>query len=271
MFNFPERESFEYIKKDLEKAIELGLEHICWYNLVLNESIQTPWTKDKNIKIPNQEISLENWKQLYELLLQNNYEAVTVTDFRLKNSPESIYQYEEDLRTPEKTDWIGIGSYAISLITDKSFKKAVKVINPTNLDEYLEKIRINNIGWHTRFDLKEDDLKLYWISRQIKGTKISLSAYQELFKRNIKDDFHNEIKALESKELIIEKDDFLYLTVKGFYYADTIAGHFAWMRVNELATRRYLGKVVKKTIFGSTHYRNDGDVWFNDSVIHYMG
>ncbi|MCK9330431.1 MAG: radical SAM protein [Candidatus Cloacimonetes bacterium] len=273
MFNLPDRSSFDYIKKDLEKAIELGLEHICWYNLVLNESINTSWSKDKEIlnTLPDSKISLENWKQLYDLLIKNNYEPVTVTDFRLKNCPESRYQYEEDLRTPEKIDWIGIGSYAISVLIDKSFKKAVKMINPTELDKYLDKIRLNQIGWHTRFDLKEDDLKLYWITRQIKGTKISISDYQKLFKRDIRQDFKNELTALESKKLINIKDDYIYLTVEGFYYADTVAGHFAWMRVNELATRRYLGKVVKKTLFGHSRYRNECDVWYNDSAIHYMG
>ena len=222
--------------------------------------------------MPTMEKALENWLKLYEALTINGYEASTVTDFKLKNSDNGHYQYEYDLRNPEQFDWLGLGSYAISLVSNDSFSKAIKLVNPCSIDDYANRIDNLNTSWETCFEMNSDDLKLYWLTRQVKGTAISAKEYRKLFKSDLNKDFGYELMALISNGLITLHDDLYTLTPKGFFYADTVAGHLAWMRVNELIARNCTGQVVKKRADGShVAYEFDGKTWQNNSINHNMG
>ncbi len=273
LFNLPYRSSFDTIKKDLDKAVSLGIEHICWYSLVLNESIKTPWAENQEIldNLPSKEQALENWLKLYECLKEYGYEATTVTDFRKKNSTEGHYQYEEDLRVPDKVDWIGLGSYGISLLTSENFNKGIKVINFNDLNQYVEQMKTNDIGWESVYKLNRFDLKLYWITRKIKGTFIPTNEYYDVFGAKIEVDFGNELKTLEDYKLLEFRDNNYYLTPKGFFYADTVAGHLAWLRVNELIGIKTPPVIVKKNSRGFIRHEVETIVWDNDSVKHFMG
>ncbi|GEM_PF-1840589 len=258
LFNLPRRKTFGSIKKDLNLAMKLEIEHICWYNLVVEKGMGTEWSKDMDVlnSLPTQEEALNNWLTLYASLSDGGYEPITVTDFRLKNSDSGYYRYEEDLRNPDKVDWLGLGSYAITLISDRSFSKAIKLMNPDGLEQYLGRQRNYGPAWNRKFRYSLDDLKLFWITRKIKGTKISVKEYHSLFGTEIFEDYHQEIHSLLSKGLIESNNKYIKLTPEGFFYADTIAGHMAWMRVNELKARSSEGKVIKIR---------------NDSRNHWMG
>ncbi len=273
LFNLPYRTTFDLIKKDLDKAVELGIEHICWYSLVLNSSISSPWAQNEDIlkNLPSKEQALDNWLKLYKCLKEYGYEAVTVTDFKKKGSPEGHYQYEEDLRVPDQVDWIGLGSYGISLLTSNNFKNGIKLINYNDLNEYVEGINQQKLGWGSAFKMNEYDLKLYWITRKIKGTVISANEYDKIFNSAIEDEFKKELKALLDFELLELRDQHYHLTPKGFFYADTVAGHFAWQRVNELRGIRTPGKLIKKGRYGDKDYSDKEFEWNNDSVKHFMG
>jgi coproporphyrinogen III oxidase-like Fe-S oxidoreductase len=273
LFNLPKRDDFHFIKKDLEKAIDLQLEHICWYHLVAEENMSTEWSNDHSIlkSLPNKELALKNWLLLYNELRNSGYTPLTVTDFQLVDS-NGYYQYEEDLRNPEKIDWLGLGSYSISLLTNPSFSKAIKFLNPNNLDEYIHRQQQYGIPWNSEFVLSPYDLRLYWLTRKIKGIKISTYEYQALFGSSLHQDFEHELKSLSDHDLITENNGNYELTPKGFFYADTIAGHFSWMRVNELVSRGFQGRVVKKRNDGTyVEHRYNGERWENSSINHFMG
>ena len=273
LYNLPGR-NFDSINNDLTRAIELGLEHICWYHLVVEEGMGTEWSKEKNVikRLPNQKESLDNWMAVYSALTEHQFEAITVTDFKLKTGKKGNYQYEKDLRNPNKVDWIGLGSYAITILSNNRFSKAVKLMNPNSLDDYIDRQQRYGIPWQSRFIYSPDDLRLFWLTRMVKGTKIPKDEYSRLFETNIVDDFKNELEALTIMGLIEEGITEYKLTPKGFYFADTIAGHLAWMRVNELSSRGFPGRVVKRRIDGSfAEYSYDGKRWENRSVQHFMG
>ena len=157
-----------------------------------------------------------------------------MTDFKLKSSDNGQYQYEYDLRNPEKYDWIGLGSYAISLVSDDSFSKAIKLVNPCSIDDYAKRVSELHTTWDTCFEMNNDDLKLYWLTRQVKGTTISAKEYRMLFKTELNNDFGYELSALISNDLITIQDDLYALTPKGFFYADTVA---IWDEVSSLSIR----------------------------------
>ena len=274
MFNLPGRGNWDAIKKDLDKVVELGIEHICWYNLVADPAVGSEWSQDPEIQriLPGLEESYENWLRLFEALREYGYKATTLTDFELEKGSNGYYQYEIDLRNPQDVDWLGLGSYAISLISDEGFTKALKYINPCSLDGYIKRQRSYGIPWESRFEYSTYDLKIFWLTRQVKGTSIPKKMYEQIFRNSIVSDFPNEIKALVTKGLLEETATEYKVTPKGFFYADTIAGHFAWMRVNEMVLREAAGRVVKKMKDGTpVEYIKTGRDWYNDARRHFMG
>jgi len=275
MFNLPGRGNWDAIKKDLDRVVELGIEHICWYNLVADPAVGSEWSKDQEIQraLPGMEQSYENWLKLYDALGEYGYKATTLTDFELEKEKNSYYQYEIDLRNPQDVDWMGIGSSAISLFSNTDFTKAFKYINPDeSLKSYITRQNNYDIPWKRRFEYTQHDLKIFWLTRQIKGTGISRNSYENLFKSTVDGDFPLEINALLGKGLLEDTGDVLKVTRKGFFYADTIAGHLAWMRVNELILRNTAGRVVRQKASGQTvEYNWSGGNWHNDAVRHFMG
>jgi coproporphyrinogen III oxidase-like Fe-S oxidoreductase len=273
LFNLPGR-NYDSINSDLNHAIELGLEHICWYHLVVENGMNTEWSEDNNIlsNLPSKNQSLNNWISLYYSLKEHQYEPITVTDFKLRKRSQGNYQYEEDLRNPDKVDWLGLGSYAISLLSNNDFSRAIKLMNPNSLDSYIERQRIFGLPWQSIFKYNSHDIRLFWLTRKVKGTKIIKNDYLNLFGTNIYDDYGPEITALQARGLIEDNGNEYKLSPEGFFYADTIAAHLAWMRVNELSSRCVIGRVVKKKADGSfVEYSYDGERWENESIQNFMG
>jgi len=280
LFNLP-NQSYGQIQQDLNNISDLGVEHICWYNLVAFPGLKAPWGNDPSIlrSLPNEQQRLNNWLRLYEDLLDGGYEPVTVTDFRLRNSGErGRYQYEEDLRRPEKNNWVGFGSYATSMITNDDFTKGIKLMNPSSLIEYIQRQWEYHIPWNQFFSYAKEDLQLYWITRQIKGTSILKREFNQLFNKDIDEEYSFAFEQLCHKGLLDDHTDRFSLTPTGFYYADSIAGLFAWLRVAELSARKK-SAIVSKLIHrkrqiinlpGEDNNLNQNEDW-NDPRDMYMG
>lgn len=83
LFNLPGQQSYKKISADLQRVVDIGIEHISWYHLVAYEKLDTPWSRDETIfkSLPNQEQSLKNMEKLHLALHDNGYEPITVTDF----------------------------------------------------------------------------------------------------------------------------------------------------------------------------------------------
>ena len=241
LFNLPGQRSFSTIKPDLDRIVNLGVEHICWYHLVAFPGMNTPWSRDPEIMqaLPNRTQALENWNAVYNAMADAGYEAVTLTDFKKKRSGiKGSYQYEEDLRRPENVDWLGLGPYAISVFSNFGFPLGIKLMNPSNLDEYVKRQEAKGTAWDRFFCYDSADLQLYWVTRHIKGTGISRKKFKSLFKRDIEFSFGHEIRTLEAKGLLKldNQTDTYQLTPEGFFYADSVAGLISWLRVNEITT-----------------------------------
>jgi len=86
-------------------------------------------------------------------------------------------------------------------------------------------------GEQRSFVFGEDDMRLIFITRSIAGLGIDTGRYRALFDREIHDDFGGEIDALLARGLLRERPERLALSAEGMFYADSVAGLFAWRRV----------------------------------------
>lgn len=248
LYNLPDQ-TYSQMENDVKKSVKLGISHICLYNLVCYEGLGSEWSKDPIImkKMPSKLKAVENWCKLHELMKDLGYNQVTLTDFqKLGSGYKGRYIYEEDLRYPNKTDWLGIGPSAISIFTDRNSKKSIKVMNPENSFKYINNKLNFKIPWEKQFNYSLNDLKIYWLTRQIKSTKISKSEYEKLFNNTIEQDFYEEFSSFKELELMSDNEDNYELTVVGMYYADSIAGLLAWFRVNEINLNNLDSEVTSK-------------------------
>ncbi len=240
LFNLP-GQTWEQIEGDVLLAVEhYGIEHICFYNLVCFKGLGTIWSEDSAVRksIPNRRTALSNWRRLRDLLDGLGYEPITVTDFGAKaHLNKSRYQYEEDLRHPERYDWLGFGPNALTLLANKDFTQAIKLMNPSSSSEYILRQGERQIAWQLGFPYDTIDLKIYWLTRQLKGCRINKSNYQTLFGSSVDIDFKKELDALAKEELITEHDGYFELSPDGMFYLDSITGLIASARVSELMMR----------------------------------
>lgn len=234
LFNLPSQSLRDMID-DIQKAINLGFNQICLYHLVLFRNLGTEWSKDKDLlsKLPDNNQSCENWIGLRDILINSNYRQTTLTNFELIENINSKHNfiYERSVMSPEKYDWIGFGPSAISLVIDKNFDRAIKFTNPTFTDEYNTICGKDSFAWDKFFIYNNQDLKILYITRKIASLKIDLNEYSKIFKSDIQKDFKFEIQSLENFEFIIVNENEILITPKGNFYADTVAGIFAFQQI----------------------------------------
>lgn len=227
---------------DAERAIELGLNHICFYNLVCYKGLGTAWSEDDEIMstLPTQHQGFENWLALYHYLETQDYFPITVTDFgNSHRMDESIYQYEQCLRTPEQYDWIGFGPAAISSLYNLNFTRGIKFTNYSSMEQYIRAVNENRFGWEKAFQYEPQDLRIFWLTRQIKGTSINTEKYFSHFQSDLLLDWSIWLLLMADNGLMIKEKETWKLTPKGMFYVDSMAGFLAVERVNFLNERSY--------------------------------
>ena len=219
-------QSTEEILRDIHKAVDMGIPHICVYNLVCYEGLGTEWANDPVMRasLPTRERSIYNMERVFETLDSLGYDAITLTDFQKRGSGETgRYRYEEDIRQPENVHWWGIGPGGISVLWDRVY--GIKLVNPQISHDYVEQMNRSQgdlfRSWDRSFWYTEPARRLYWLTRQIKGLSIDAQLYHKIFRRDIHADFGEMWTLLQRQGLL---SDILMPTSKGRYYADSMAG-----------------------------------------------
>ena len=105
LFNLP-GQTLDEMLADVRRAIDIGLDHIGLYHLVLFRGLGTPWAEDDDMlaELPGNEAACDHWLALREMLLARGFTQTSLTNFeqgRYKNRAER-YQYEECSFKPDE-------------------------------------------------------------------------------------------------------------------------------------------------------------------------
>lgn len=218
LFNLPGA-GLEAALEDIRIAIELGLDQICTYNLVLTRELDTEWAKDEALvgaMLPPQK-ALETWLAVREALLAAGYQQTTLTNFE---RGDRRFLYERASFDPASYDALGFGPAGISTVTIGRW--AVKWVNAMGSEAYA--------GMPERvFDYHGEDLRLLHLTRQLSALRVDAQAYRAFFGTDAVADFSQAFAAIEAAGLIEVPG--LKLTPKGMFYADAVAGLLAHRRV----------------------------------------
>ncbi len=230
LFNLP-GQTLDQMKDDVRRALDIGLDHIGLYHLVLFRGLGTPWADDEEMlnELPENERAAENWQALRELLLARGFTQTSLTNFeqgRYRNRAER-YQYEECGFKADEFEVIGFGPSAISYAATKDFWTGLKVMNPTGADEYRDAVMSGQRVWNKAFVYRPRDQKVLWLTRRLAALEIDRLKYRALFNRDAMDDFAPELGAACAAGLLVVTADAIRPTPRGMFFADSVAAVLA--------------------------------------------
>ncbi|MEO3944646.1 radical SAM family heme chaperone HemW [Gorillibacterium sp. CAU 1737] len=240
IYNMPEQTDEQWLA-DIDKAIELGIEHVCLFSITT-----PPFTKfkkdiDNGRKPPVGDQSREIY--LYKLaekrLLEAGYEQYSVYDFILPNKV-NIHALNYFSR---QSELVGLGPSAFGYLNNYMY------INNGQLEEYCE--QIDNQYYPIIYGEKAsvEDEMYGMMAKGLRMLKVSKAIFEKKFNITIEEKFPEQLAYLQAQGLI-EIDDYdVKLTRKGRLYGNNVCRAFISDNYKEVArmNRNPLTKGVKRT------------------------
>ena len=230
LFNLP-GQSLSEMKDDVSLAVNLGLDQICLYHLVLFRGMAAPWARDAQLlsSLPDNETSARNWEALREHLLAQGYRQTTLTNFERCDLQHDQRRYVYELMSfqPDRFDVLGFGPSGISCSEQTPGLSALKTMNSESAVEYLQAARRGRTVWNRYYEFSSSDLKLLHATRQLSTLRIDRRRYQDALGSDVVDDYAQELDALQRARLLDVTDAALSLTTRGMFYADSVAAVLA--------------------------------------------
>lgn len=218
LVNLP-HQSREQMLDDARRAVEMGFDQICVYNLVLAEGMGTPWASDPALlaALPSVDDACANWLAVRAFLLDQGFEQTTLTNF--ERPPRFVY--EVNSFTPHRYDALGFGPHAISTFVDLAQRRAIKYVNGTSTISQERDLH---------FPYTEDDLRLLFLTRGL--ARLSVDRAHLGF--DPVDALREPLEALVEEGLLTIDATTLALTPRGMAWADAVAGLLSSRRVEQL-------------------------------------
>jgi len=234
LFNLP-GQTLPQMRNDAARAVDLGLDHLGLYHLVLFRGLGTAWSRDNELlaRLPPNEQAAEHWLALRSFLLENGFDQTTLTNFErqaFRGHPHRFI-YEEKSFQPDHYDMIGFGPTGISFAADPTFTTAMKILNPESAASYASAVKQGAGPWDRFFAYRPRDLRIFYLTRRLAALEIDRSAYRSLFGVDPLGDFDSEFRALIRGGLVEATPRSIRPTPRGMFYADSIAALLAWRQV----------------------------------------
>lgn len=230
LFDLPGQTLAE-MRSDVEQAIDLGLDHIGLYHLVLFAGLGTAWADDGDLLagLPDNDRAAANWRDLRGLLLASDFVQTSLTNFERKDSHASAkrFAYEDAGFRPDEFEIVAFGPSALSYVASKDFSAGVKVMNPTTADAYTAAVAKGNRVWDKAFAYGPRDQRVFWLTRRLARLDLDRDRYRTLFGADMLDEFAAEFEAFRDAGLIDVTPTAVRPTPTGMFYADAIAAGLA--------------------------------------------
>lgn len=207
------------IKDSLEKLVELGLQHISVYSLIVEEgTVISKKIETKEIELPSEELERNMYWYVKNYLELNGYKHYEISNFA-KPGFESCH----NLDCWEQEEYIGFGLAAHSYIDGTRFS------NTENLEEYIlnckeDEFYKNKIIHETQNKLETEKEFMILGLRKIDG--VSIQKFKNKFEENPLYLFRTELKKLVEEKLININLDEIKLTNKGIDFANLVWQEF---------------------------------------------
>lgn len=255
LYNLPGA-SDQVAQDDVARAIDMGFDQICIYNLVLGRGIPSAWAGDAGMiaAMRSNDEACRAWISLRDTLLQHGYVQQTLTNFEradVAGTPRG-FAYEKLSFKPLDVDGIGYGPGAISTIIGHRHQ-TVKWSNTAELEgeqSYASQIQECGHAALSSFDYDSMDLVLLALTRGLATASVRpRSIYATVNNMRIQYGLHALdaqgthacLAVLEQERLLVRdgEDDVLTLTPRGMFYADSVVGFLSHQQMSRMTPRFY--------------------------------
>ncbi len=216
MFGLP-NQSMNYWKESLEKAVELGVNHISCYSLIVEEG--TPFHKrEKNglLNTPSEELEREMYEYTKEFL-----EKVGYNQYEISNFAKEGMECRHNLVYWNLEDYIGCGSGAHSFLDGK------RIENTGDVEEYITLVNKNGTGRVGTFENSvEDTIEEFMFMGLRKISGINKFDFGKRFKKDIYSIYEEIIQKHVNNGLIEDDGESVKLTPEGIQLSNMVMSDF---------------------------------------------
>jgi coproporphyrinogen III oxidase-like Fe-S oxidoreductase len=239
LFNLPAQKLTE-MRDDAERAVEIGLDQICLYHLVMFRGLGTVWSRDATLlsALPNNEEAADNWLILREYLIDNGFRQTSLTNFERNEfaNDSRRYRYEPISYASSHCQVLGFGPAGISYSPSSDGRYALKTMNPESSAEYQQAVHSRGATWNRYFQYQRHDLELLHFTRRLAALRIDKVPFAETFGPSAWTRYSETFDLLVEEGLLIESQDAYSLTPRGMFFSDSIAALLAesrWQNRND--------------------------------------
>ncbi|OFI07195.1 oxygen-independent coproporphyrinogen-III oxidase-like protein YqeR [Clostridium acetireducens DSM 10703] len=210
-------QTFENWQETLKNIIQLNPEHISCYSLIIEEGTKLYNMYNSNkLKLPSEDLEREMYRYCLEILELNNYTQYEISNFAKKNK-----QCKHNLAYWNLYDYIGCGAAAHSYFNNKRYR------NTNSIENYIDSIYkgkspIEEIHNNSLKDNVEEFM--FMGLRKTKG--ISMEDFKKRFNVNIYHVYGEIINKYLNNNLLIQKEDRLFLSKRGIEISNSIMCDF---------------------------------------------
>lgn len=207
MFSLPEQ-NIENLKNDLDKAIELDVQGISTYPLILIPGTKIhEYVESKLMKLPSEKMEQEMYDIIRQNLNDHGYEMRALWSFsKQPRSYHGPFEFEE---------YVGLGTYAWSIV-DK-----LLYLNTPYFEEYVKSLKEEKLSIKKGTVFSSEKLMKLWFMRKLYMTKVNKAEFFNRFKKNIDDELRWIILPLRLMGIIKSGNEYVELEEKGLFYAST--------------------------------------------------
>ena len=216
MFAVP-NQSLSSWESNLNKALEKNPEHLSTYNLTIEQG--TAFSKlqsNGKLIMPDDDHQLELYKRTIERLTKKGFHHYEISNFARRGK-----ECKHNITYWENKNTLGLGAGASSYMNGTRFKNI-------NLPaHYIRQVKEKKIAVeHSEtLELRQAMGETIMLGlRLLQG--ISIPQFEKRFRISFINLFRNIISALKEKELVIIEKDYLRLSQKGLFWADSVTLEF---------------------------------------------
>lgn len=203
----------------VSKLVELELEHISVYSLILEEGTKLEeLIRSGKLELPEDEEERRMYWRVKEILEKNEYIHYEISNFAKKG-----YESKHNLDCWSQKEYIGFGAAA------HSYTNGIRYSNIENMEDYIKNYETGEVAENFVFHEKQTHnmkVKEYMMLglRKLKG--ISIQEFKEKFAANPIYAFKNELEKLVNENLLEIDGDYIKLTKKGLDLANLVWEEF---------------------------------------------
>ncbi len=195
-------ETIEDLKKDLAYILELDIEHISTYSLIIEPHTKLSIMKVKNI---DEDLDYEMYKFICKILHQNNY-----NHYEISNFSKSGFESKHNLCYWNNQKYYGFGLGASSYLNNE------RLANTRSITKYLKGSYLSEVEKLTEKEKMEYEI----ILNLRKKTGIDLQKFKDKYQKDL-NKFYN-YQSLLTEGLLKENSKYLFIPENKWYISNGI-------------------------------------------------